>query len=103
MITYKIHDQYIRGKQYELFYALLDGESVVLGNQTYFVGKDKLNEIEVNVLMATKIIPQFEAQAEIVEEQVYSKTEVEQILKAKGYLSAEQCLEDLPDKETVVT
>lgn len=101
MITYKIYDQYIRGKQYELFYDLKDGENVVLGNQTRFIGEDKLNETEVNALMTTKIIPQFEAQAEIVEEQVYSKTEVEQILKDKGYLSAEQCLEDLPIKKTV--
>lgn len=102
MITYEIHDQYIRGKQYELFYDLMDGENVVLGNQTRFVGEDKLDEAGIDTLMVTKIIPQFEAQEEVIEEQLYSKTEVEQILKDKGYLSAEQCLEDLPIKEMVV-
>lgn len=101
MITYEIHSQYIRGKQYELFYHLIDGETVVLGNQTHFVGKNKLNETEIDTLMVTTIIPQFEAQADVVEERFYSKTEIEQILKDKGYLSAEQCLEDLADKKIV--
>lgn len=102
MITYEIHSQYIRGKQYELFYHLIDGETVVLGNQTHFVGENKLNETEINALMVTTVIPQFEAQEAFVKEQFYSKIEVEQLLKDKGYLSAEQCLEDLPNKGKMV-
>lgn len=102
-ITYKIHAQNFREKQFEIFYDLLEDGKTVSGNQIYPIGKEKINSVAIEKLMAEKIIPGCETFT-IVEpkEEIYTKTEVTDILKEKGYLTAKQSFDDLESKTVEV-
>lgn len=99
-ITYRIHAINYREEQYELFYDLLDGERVIVGNQIKAVGNKKLGEVEIEKIMNTTIIPALE-QEEPEQEELYTKEEVEEILREKNYLEVGEVLEDLPTKSIV--
>ena len=95
-ITYKIHTQNFREKQFEIFYDLLENGKTVSGNQIYPIGKEKVDAATIEKLMAEKIIPGYETLTIVEpEEKTYQESEVTDILKEKGYLTAEQSFDDL--------
>lgn len=98
-ITYKIHATNYRENQYEIFYDLLDGKNVVLGNQIWAIGKNELDSFAIEKLMLETIIPSFGNKEEFEQEQIFTKVEIEVLLKEKGYLTKNQTLDDLVNKD----
>ena len=96
-ITYKIHATNWREEQFEIFYDLLEDGKVIAGNQIFPMGKVTPGSAEVSKVMAESIIPDFKS-VRPEPELIYTKTEIEELLKEKGYLAENEKLDDLEDK-----
>lgn len=96
-MEYKIIDTVFREKQFEIIYEISDDfGKLLIGGIRRAIGEKELDEKQLDVLFTYTIFPEFE-KSQVIElvEKVYTKTEVENILVAKGFISEAESIEDL--------
>lgn len=98
-MQYKISDTEWRENQFELIYEIFDDEGKLIeGGLRIPVGKEKLDEKQLDALFNDSIFPELEASLNAKSEEIeqtYTKTEVEALMVEKGYLKETEKLEDL--------
>ena len=71
---------------------------MIVGNLIHTVGPELLGDKELAVLFDMVIFPMIQVMGEEKEKEIYTKDEIETLLREKGYLTETQVLEDLPVK-----
>ena len=95
-MEYKIQRQVKRGAQYEIIYDVSDDfNNLIVGGLQYTVGSTQLDGKALGQLFKTIIFPQFEESISPAEQETFTREEIEDILKEKGYLEEGESFEDL--------
>lgn len=99
-MKYKVYKQAKRGCQYEILYDICDdlGNTIVGGLQ-HTVGNVQLDSKALDSLFESTIYPQISERLKEKEQDVFSREEIEGILKEKGYLEENEKIEDLEVKK----
>ena len=97
MMGYQIHRKVKVKGGHEITATLTDGE--IARTKLFFcLGDDEPTDKSLADKL-TAMVERFTEKNLIVPDVSMMKSEVEELLVAKGYLTAEQTLDDLPDKE----
>ena len=95
-MKYKIQRQVKRGAQYEITYDVSDDlDNFIVGGLQYTVGSTQLDSKALDQLFEAIIFPQFEESTSPTEQETFTREDVEDILKEKGYLQEGESFEDL--------
>ncbi len=99
-MQYKIHAQYQREGLFEISFDIMEDDgTLIVGNLIRTLGKEKPTEKLLDTEFINKIYPEVvESLTTIIAEETMRKSEVEELLKEKGYLEENEKLEDLKVK-----
>ena len=99
-MKYQVLSQKKRGSQYEILYSVMDDlDQLIVGNLIKSVGVKELDKQGLDILFQDVIYPQVNEML-IAEDskEIFTREEIETILKEKGYLLENEKWEDLQSK-----
>lgn len=95
-MAYQIHRKIKVKNGYEITATLTDGNET--RTKLFFCPGDKEPSDKSLILKLDKMLDRFIEKNKIIPDVQMMQSEIEELLRNKGYLTADQILDDLPDK-----